>query len=79
MTMNDDLIRDLTGAPDGIDEKPEPPRMFVGARFVNSIEAELTEQLTLELQGFMPTIFIDGDTGELDEIHGGAEPWRKIL
>ena len=78
MTNDDDLIRDMTVTPD-VDAAPEPARLFVSDRHINHIEQELAERLTLELQVFdLPAIFV-GEDGELDEIRGEAEPWRKFF
>lgn len=78
MTNDDDFLADMTLTP-GADVAPEPPRMFVGERHINHIEQELQERLTLEIQILsLPGIFI-GENGELDEILGDAEPWRKLF
>jgi hypothetical protein len=78
MTDDDDILRTMTTTP-GADVAPEPPRMFVGERCINAIEIELTEGMMLEIQILsMPGIFI-GENGELDEIRGDAEPWRKLF
>jgi hypothetical protein len=79
-TMNDDddFLGDMTMAPD-VDAPPAPARIFVGERAINHIELEISERMALELQGIVPPIFVDGDTGELDVMDGRPEPWAQFF
>jgi hypothetical protein len=78
MTDDDDILYDMTMVP-AVDATPEPARLFVSERHINAIEQNLTEQLALELSGFLPTIFV-GEDGELDEpMRGEAQPWRAYF
>ena len=80
--MSDDFLDDMLG----IDRGEAPPeasyRIVVGERFVNSIQAELTERCSIEIQRLgveLPVIFL-GDDGELEKpTNGKPEPWAKYF
>jgi hypothetical protein len=80
--MSDNLLDDMAGKSAGEAPREASYRICVDARFVNSIEAELTERMAIEVQSLgveLPMIFI-GDDGELEKpTDGRPDPWCKYF
>lgn len=75
MSDDQDLIRDMTNGAD-VETRAAGPVICVPGHAINSIEMELLEQMNGEISDIgLPTIFVDSETGELEQRAAFREPW----